>query len=276
MPHHPEPAEGPTAAAQAAGPARPDSMMWLNVDRVVYVGLVGEPMVRELGAYSIYVSLSKTHRISIEGGPWQESELSVVPPYVSHSLVSGDRMICDILIEADSVAVDKLPAYIANGRGAVPAPETASALRGALERFQSGTAQQTLQTADFDQCFFGQALEPRVIDRRIRAVLAKIKDDPNSHTSAQDCAEASHLSVSRFLHLFKTEAGTPFRSFRTWQRARSVLYYVTQDANLAQIALDVGYPDSTHFSHSVRQVYGLTPKSIFAVGRKIDVHGRVA
>ena len=47
----------------------------------------------------------------------------------------------------------------------------------------------------------------------------------------------------------------------------------TQDANLANIALDVGYPDSTHFSHSVRQVYGLTPKSIFAGCRKLALYG---
>jgi AraC-like DNA-binding protein len=35
----------------------------------------------------------------------------------------------------------------------------------------------------------------------------------------------------------------------------------------------VGYPDSTHFSHSVRQVYGLTPKSIFAGCRKLALYG---
>ena len=39
------------------------------------------------------------------------------------------------------------------------------------------------------------------------------------------------------------------------------------------VALDVGYPDSTHFSHSIRQVYGLTPKSIFAGCRKLALYG---
>ena len=48
---------------------------------------------------------------------------------------------------------------------------------------------------------------------------------------------------------------------------------MTQNANLANIALDVGYPDSTHFSHSVRQVFGLTPKSIFAGCRKLALYG---
>ena len=263
-------------ALRGSAPARQEPLMWLNADRVLYVGLLGEPSVRTFGACSIYVSLSKPHRISVAGGAWEEAEVSVIPPYVPHRIASGERMICNILIEADSVAGQRLPAFIAQGRGLVCDDEVLRALRDALERFRCSGTRQFPQTADFDRSFFGEALAPRAIDRRIRAMLARIKDDPNSHTSAQDCADASHLSVSRFLHLFKAEVGTPFRSFRTWQRARSVLYYVTQNANLANIALDVGYPDSTHFSHSIRQVYGLTPKSIFAGSRRLELYGRAA
>jgi AraC-like DNA-binding protein len=83
----------------------------------------------------------------------------------------------------------------------------------------------------------------------------------------------AHLSFSRFLHLFKQEVGAPFRSFRTWKRARNLLNYVVHtDCNLSYIALDTGYPDSTHFSHSIRQVYGLKPSEIFAGSRRLAVH----
>jgi len=82
----------------------------------------------------------------------------------------------------------------------------------------------------------------------------------------------AHLSFSRFLHLFKQEVGAPFRSFRTWKRARSLLHYVNRESNLAHVALDAGYPDSTHFSHSIRQVYGLKPKDIFAGSRRLAVY----
>ncbi|MDM0071043.1 helix-turn-helix transcriptional regulator [Variovorax sp. J31P207] len=263
-------------ALPAQAPVRHEPLMWLNADRVLYVGLLGAPSVRTFGAYSIYLSLSKPHRISVAGGAWQEAEVSVVPPSVPHRIAAGERMICNILIEADSVAPGRLPDYLARGCGEVRDEAVLRGLRAALDRFRCSGTRQFPQTTDFDRSFFGEPLVPRAIDRRIRASLARIKDDPNSHTSAQDCADASHLSVSRFLHLFKAEVGTPFRSFRTWQRARSVLYYVTQNANLANIALDVGYPDSTHFSHSIRQVYGLTPKSIFAGSRRLELYGRAA
>jgi hypothetical protein len=75
-------------------------------------------------------------------------------------------------------------------------------------------------------------------------------------------------------NLFKQEVGAPFRSFRTWKRARSLLHYVNRDANLAHVALDTGYPDSTHFSHSIRQVYGLKPKDIFAGSRRLAIYAQ--
>jgi AraC-like DNA-binding protein len=66
--------------------------------------------------------------------------------------------------------------------------------------------------------------------------------------------------------------GVAFRSFRTWKRARNLLHYVKSDSNLAHIALETGYADSTHLSHSIRQVFGLKPKDILAGSRRLVVH----
>ena len=47
---------------------------------------------------------------------------------------------------------------------------------------------------------------------------------------------------------------------------------LTGEANLTDVALIAGYPDSSHFSHSIRQVYGLKPKAIFAGSRNLAVY----
>ena len=130
-----------------------------------------------------------------------------------------------------------------------------------------------LNTAGFDQLLLGHTLAPRRIDPRIARVLAAICDDPAAAYPAQQGADAAGLSISRFLHLFKAEAGQAFRSLRTWKRARSLLHHVTRDASLVNVALDTGYPDSTHFSHSIRQVYGLKPRELFAGSRRLTVLG---
>jgi len=250
-----------------------ERVMWLNADRVLYVGLLGVPTIRTFGALSIYVSLGLPHRISIGASEWQETDFSVVPPYVGHRIESNDRAICKILIETETVRLSGLPEHIRNGCGAVDAPPASQGIRDALAKFKCSAIREYTRSEDFDKDFFGGVLPVRAIEKRIGAVLGRIKRAPQNHTSAVECADACCLSVSRFLHLFKAEVGLPFRSFRTWQRARSVLYHVTQNTNLANLALDVGYPDSTHFSHTVRQVYGLTPKSIFAGCRKLALYG---
>jgi len=48
----------------------------------------------------------------------------------------------------------------------------------------------------------------------------------------------------------------------------------TRDTNLVHVALDTGYPDSTHFSHSIRQVYGLKPSDIFAGSRRLSIYAQ--
>ncbi len=279
--------DSPTETRRLATPLRtytgaaPDApgmpaLMWLNADRVLYVGLLGEPSVRTFGGHAVYASLAVPHRISLDGDEWQTTELSVVPPNVPHRIVSGERMICSLVIEAETVAPAELPAWLRECRGAVDATLAQALLQGmraALEAFRQSGTKQYANAHEYDIAFFGEALATRPLDKRIASVLQRIKLDPNQPHSAQECAASICVSVSRFLHLFKAEVGTPFRSFRTWQRARSLLYYVTQTDSLANIALDAGYPDSTHFSHSIRQVYGLTPKSIFAGCRKLALYG---
>lgn len=62
--------------------------------------------------------------------------------------------------------------------------------------------------------------------------------------------------------LFREEVGTTFRSFCVWKRARSFLSRVYTSSSLTGIGLDIGYSDSSHFSHTVRRYWGLTPKDI--------------
>ena len=239
------------------------------------MGLLGEPSVRTFGAYSIYLSLRVPHRIRIGDGSWQSSALSIVPPQVPHRIMSGERMICNVLIEAETVAPAALPAFLQERSCGLDTSRLWTRMRCALEAFERSDNKQFACTEDFDRAFLGEVLVRRGMDPRIDRIVAHIKRDPNQTHSAQECAAMIHVSVSRFLHLFKAEVGVPFRNFRTWLRARSVLYFVTQTANLASIALDIGYPDSTHFSHSIRNVFGLTPKSIFAGCRKLELYAGV-
>jgi len=248
-----------------------DRLMWITPDRVFYVGLLGAPSVRVMGVVMAYVAVEGSIRVSIDGGEWQTTQLAVVPPYVPHRVISEARLINVIKLEAETIDLAALPVPLASC-GAVDAPSFVERVRRCQKELCAKGAAIDLKGLDFDALFFGQAVPSRRIDHRIRAVIDSIKSDPSAPSSAEACADQVHLSFSRFLHLFKQEVGVPFRSFRTWKRARSLLHYVNRDSNLTHLALDTGYPDSTHFSHSIRQVYGHKPKDILAGSRRLSIY----
>jgi AraC-like DNA-binding protein len=262
-------------------------VMWLNNDRVFYAGLLGAVSVRTMGGWLVYVSLGAPLRIAVgdaatglaaEDAPWQRTDLAVLPPYTPHRVACDERLICSLTVEPETIDALSLPGFMRGGVGAVPAdlPEAqrmVERVRSAHAWLRTHGRAIDLQTSSFDEAFFGQRLAPRRLDLRVARVLEDMRNDPARNTTAQDCADAVGLSFSRFLHLFKAEVGTPFRSLRTWKRARSLLHHVTRDANLVHVALDTGYPDSTHFSHSIRAVYGLKPRDLFAGSRALTVLG---
>lgn len=265
----------PHAPHTLQAPHANERFMCLMPDRVLYVGLLGEPTVRTMGGVNVYVASEGAIRVRVEGGEWESGELAVVQPYVPHQVASDARLILLLGVEAETVDLAALPAPL-NANGVVDDPAFVRRARAAVDALRGAASgagpSPDLAATDVDTLFFGGPLAPRVLDSRIRSVVDSIKRDPAAALSAEDCARSVHLSFSRFLHLFKDHVGAPFRSFRTWKRARSLLHHVNRDANLVHVALDTGYPDSTHFSHSIRQVYGLKPKDIFAGSRRLAVY----
>ena len=265
---------------------RRNRVMWLNNDRVFYAGLLGQVSQRSLGGWGVYVAVGAPLRLALCGRAlaagavqtWISTDLAVLPPNTPHQVRCDDRLICSLLIEPETVDEAALPAWMRQRNGVLPVDAEAAAamvqrVRAAHAQLRSQGAAITLDTASFDELFFGQRLAPRRLDARIARVLDQIRNDPAQAYTAQQGATAAGLSFSRFLHLFKAEAGMPLRSLRSWKRARSLLHHVTREAHLVHVALDTGYPDSTHFSHSIRQVYGLKPRDLFAGSRRLTVLG---
>jgi len=194
--------------------------------------------------------------------------VAVVSPYVQHSVESEHPSIICLVIEPETVepsAMDDLSARI-SGPGA---PEFARRIRNAYDALR---LRERRATGQFDQLFFGESLPDRNIDQRIRRSAPKLNDFSGVKMTAADCAASAGLSPSRFLHLFKEQTGVSFRAFRAWKRARHLLHFVNEDINLAHLAQDIGYPDSTHFSHSIRRFYGLQPRAIFSGSRDLAIY----
>jgi len=251
---------------------RSERLMWLSDQRVFYAGLLGSIDLRTSGGWSFYVSPEGLpNRVRLGSGAWQSGELIVVPPQVAHCIESQQPLILTLVIESEFVDAQALAPQLRQC-GVVDDPAFVRRVRAGHQQLLAASGRECFNRFDFDRLFFGQPLPQRVLDARIRAVVERVSANPAQALSAEQCAEDVNLSFSRFLHLFKEQTGMTFRAFRAWKRARSLLRHVQHTSTLTDIALDTGYPDSTHFSHSIRQFYGLKPSDILAGSRRISLH----
>ncbi len=246
-------------------------LMLITPERVFYAGLLGRPRQRCPGAYHVYVSIEAGLWLTTATGRESYGELAVVTPNVRHTIASDHRSAICLVIEPESVragAFEQLAERLSGADGAFFAQRIRAAY-GALRQRQHGDE---ISNAEFDTMCFDEALPPRSLDPRVVRSIAQIGRFCGDPVTAASCAVEAGLSSSRFLHLFKQETGISFRAFRAWKRARHLLHFANQDLNLAHLAQDIGYPDSTHFSHSIRRFYGLKPRAIFSGSRDLAIY----
>jgi len=245
-------------------------LILISPERVFYAGLLGRPRRRSVGGFSIYVALQGQLRVTVEGQPELCGAMAFVPPYLVHDVASDCLSVITLMIEPESVLTAPMTALGARiGSGGAAA--LANRVRQAYQALVATGRRDGFTTTEFDNLVFGEPLPARKLDRRIAAAIVRLNDVSGAAVTAEDCAAAANLSQSRFLHLFKDETGVSFRALRAWKRARHLLHFVNADINLAHLAQDIGYPDSTHFSHSIRRFYGLQPRAIFSGSRDLAI-----
>lgn len=249
------------AIARNQWSAAPQTMV-VDPDYLCFVGAMGPVPVRMMGAVTILVSIDQTFAFREAGGGWEQRMAAVVKPFTRHEFIAEHPMMGALMIEPE-VVDDRRIEVLAERSDLI------EDLRGRLKHLHlQSSRHQALPRMDFQlrACAdpFVEALGKRSLDPRVCDTIERIRAQPWDQFSAQECADKVGLSFSRFLHLFRSETGTTFRRFVAWKRARHVLENLRCPTSLTDIALSVGYPDSTHFSHCVREVYGLQPREMFA------------
>jgi AraC-like DNA-binding protein len=246
-------------------------LMLITPERVFYAGLLGRPRQRCSGALHVYIAIRGGLRLAAEGAVESYVELAVVPPNLRHTITSDYRSVICLLVEPETVGVGTFD-LLAKRLSGAERHFFVDRIRAVYEQLLHWPCSADIASAAFDIMCFGGALPGRTLDPRVVQAIAQIVGFSGDPVTAASCAAEAGLSSSRFLHLFKQETGISFRSFRAWKRARDLLYFANQDLNLAHLAQDIGYPDSTHFSHSIRRFYGLKPRAIFSGSRDLAIY----
>ena len=248
-------------------------IMLMNRDRVYYYGLLGARMQnRCMGAVSIYLAPVGSIHVRIGDQAWQTRTCVVVPHSVPHQVATNCQRVVNLLIEPERIDPAALEDLGRACNALSTDHEAVARIRLAADSLKGSWGRDGLGTSDFDRLILGRSLPRRDLDPRVDAVLDCFERDfGDNGLSADACAKDVGLSKSRFLHLFKEETGVSFRNLRMWKRARRFLEWANQEGSLTDVALDLGYPDSSHFSHSIRRIYGLKPRSIRNGSRGLQV-----
>jgi AraC family transcriptional regulator len=105
--------------------------------------------------------------------------------------------------------------------------------------------------------------------RRLRDVIEYIDEHLGAELSLDDLAAVAHLSPYHFARLFKNSTGLPPHQYviaRRVERAKELL----RDRDrlpLAEIALETGFANQSHFARHFKRLVGVTPRLFQAPAR---------
>src|SRR6202011_4318194 len=97
---------------------------------------------------------------------------------------------------------------------------------------------------------------------RLRAVVEYIEEHLDAAPTLEQMAAVACLSPYHFARQFKAATGLPPHQYvilRRVERAKRLLQAGT-DLSLADVALDSGSPDKSHFSRHFKRLVGVTPR----------------
>lgn len=247
------------------------ALLYVSTERVLYRGALGKPRERKLAASAWYLPVGgELCVMGPTGDVLRGCQAVHVSASTPHQVEAPSGQVVCYLAEVEFVA--PFDAACVGASAHQPAPAEIAALASLdVTRLRTWPSDRRSIDAELDRLVLGKTLPRRGVDERIAAVVRRVRLEPSLAWQAADAAAHCGLSPSRFMHLFKAEMGMGWRDFRAWTRARAMLARVQSGSNLTQLALSLGYPDATHFSHAIRQITGLRPSDIVAGSRELSV-----
>ncbi|MFO1422488.1 MAG: AraC family transcriptional regulator [Candidatus Competibacteraceae bacterium] len=247
--------------------------VWQNLG--LFTGHLPDISEHRLGSAALCLGIDKPFRLlESESNVWQECRSALVPPGCLNELQIGGAIMAILFLEPES------PDYLAIQNAMLDGEwqclyrlaheaEALAALGEIWERQPNATATHELLNRLIPPPVSGERQQP--LDHRIQRVIRLMKEDLTHSYSMIDLAEYVNLSPTRLVHLFKEEVGVPIRRFRQWHRMRVVAALVAKGDTLTDAALGAGFADSSHFSRAFRNMFGITPSSVFGRAANVQI-----
>ncbi|MFZ2725210.1 MAG: helix-turn-helix domain-containing protein [Methylococcaceae bacterium] len=234
--------------------------MWRN--RLLYFGLSQQLNAHTYAAVALHIGLYEPFLIKIANGNWQTCRCVLIPVGIKHALNFGRGIHAKIFIERDSV--DFL--YCQRRFNYATRQITLfydESLIAQLKWIYETNPSKVIIEQYLDKILGCDGSLKMQLDKRVQRAIHLICDTPDNHFSYQYLAEINSLSPSRFLHLFKQHTNMSYRRFRAWRRLFLAVERLNSADNMTFAAVDAGFADAPHFSHSFKEAFGINPAFVF-------------
>lgn len=243
------------------------SLLYLWDKRTLYIGPLFESLKLSQGAATLLISLDKPISFSIEGdNECFECFSLLLPAGLSVTVNTGDAIVANCNLDPLGADFSGLSVLMQNRQGKI-----------SYDLKEYGEFKQVLRTLQAQQLDskkayelldellenrFSQHYPNHAIDSRVAKVVEKIKQTADDNLSVDDLASLVNLSVPRLVQIFKKQTGVPMRRYRLWHRLYITAVKMASGGNLTEAAINAGFTDSAHFSHTFKAMFGMAPTII--------------
>jgi AraC-like DNA-binding protein len=243
------------------------SLLYLWDKRTLYIGEFFEPIKLSQGAATLVVSLGKPIHFNIEGEEERfECTSLLLPAGLSVIIDTGNETVANCNLDPLGADFSGTSSLMQNKQGKIhynlkqyaEFKQVYQTIQS--EQLDSNTAYSLLK--DLLENRFSQFYPIHAIDSRVAKVVEKIKQTVDDNLSADDLASLVNLSVPRLVQIFKKQTGVPMRRYRLWHRLFVTAIKIGSGGNLTEAAINAGFTDSAHFSHTFKAMFGVAPTTI--------------
>lgn len=246
------------------------SQLYMAPGRVVYCGPLQHLETHVYGADVLHVGIYGPFRLMPADGAWLTCRCAIVPAGLPHALDLAGSVHGKLFVERHGPVAGPFRNRFPYSATAVASFQDAEAV--ACFRWIHEENPRPAALAQRVNVLLGSAAAPGIeCDVRIQRAIELICREPTRNFSQHELAAHVELSPSRFLHLFRRHAGMPYRRFRNWKRMVAAVQTLQATDNMTRAALDSGFADSTHFSHSFRHTFGVNPAPVFRRIERFEV-----
>jgi len=252
------------------------SLLYLWDKRTLYIGPLFEPLNLSQGAATLLVSLDKPVSFRIEGEAESiECTSLLLPAGLSVIIDTGDAIVANCNLDPLGADFSGLSSLMLQKKGKISYDLKQYAQFKQV--FQTLHTQQPDTETAYDlldnllENRFSQLYPNHAIDSRVAKVVEKIKQTAEDNLSVDDLASLVNLSVPRLVQIFKKQTGVPMRRYRLWHRLFVTAVKVGTGGNLTEAAMDAGFTDSAHFSHTFKAMFGMAPTTILLQPNSLNI-----